>query len=233
MNYAVAICEDEAAQIKKLTGLVSAWAAQANHSVSIHPFSSAEEFLFEHDGGSPFDILLLDVEMRSISGIALAKQIRKNDRRTEIIFVTSHAEFIGEGYEVDALHYLLKPVKNKKLLAVLDRAAERLSLEPASVIISCGGELVKLLESDILYVESFLHYIVIHTKTDAYKIKESLSAFEAKLSEQFFRIHRSYLASLLHIVRISRTFIVLEGGITLPLSRGLYDGLNRAFINQN
>ena len=76
------------------------------------------------------------------------------------------------------------------------KAAEKLSAEPPSVVISCEGETVKLYESDILYVESFLHYIVIHTKDNEYKIKENISVFENKVSDVFYRIHRSYLVSL-------------------------------------
>lgn len=234
MNYTIAIFDDEPEQLKKIQYIVSSWADLSGHSISIQLFSSAEEFLFEYGGNSNiFDILLLDVELHSVSGIDLAKQIRNHDRRAEIIFLTSHAEFIGEGYEVDALHYLLKPVKKEKLSEVLDRAAEHLSVEPPSVIIHCDGELIKLIETDILYVESSLHYIHIHTKDGEYKIKERISSFETKLSDNFFRIHRSYLVSLLHILRISRTAVELEGNVILPLSRGLYDNVNRAFINKN
>ena len=147
----------------------------------------------------------LDVEMHSINGIALAKHIRLTDRRAEIIFV-SHAEFIGEGYEVDALHYLL-PVK-EKLSEVLDRAIQRLSAVPASVIIQCGGELVKFAEDDILYVEAFLHYIQILTVNGEYKIKK-IYLFEDKLQICSFRIHRSYLCIVWHILRISRNRVIL------------------------
>ena len=233
MNCRIAICDDEAGQTEKLTAMVSGWADRTGHSVLVQKFASAEEFLFEYGGGNLFDILLLDVEMHSINGIALAKHIRLTDRRAEIIFVTSHAEFIGEGYEVDALHYLLKPVKKEKLSEVLDRAIQRLSAVPASVIIQCGGELVKLAEDDILYVEALLHYIQIHTVNGEYKIKENISSFEDKLSDMFFRIHRSYLVSLRHILRISRNGVILEGNICLPLSRGQYDAVNRAFISKN
>lgn len=248
MKYRIAICDDEAEQTELLQHMVSAWADQTKHLVDIALFSSSEEFLFDYDNNNLFDILLLDVEMQAasacprsagkpahagIDGIELAKRIRKTDRRAEIIFVTSHFEFIGEGYEVDALHYLLKPVSQDKLSTVLSRAVERLSAQPASIVISCDGEAIKLTEDRILYIESLLHYICIHTVDGEYKIKESISAFEDKLSEQFYRIHRSYIVSLTHIIRISRTSVTLEGGATLPLSRGHYDKINRAFIEHN
>ena len=92
--------------------------------------------------------------------------------------------------------------------------------------------MVKLYESDILYAEAFLHYIVIHTKDNEYKIKEPISVFENKVSDDFYRIHRSYLVSLKYITRISRTSVTI-GSTTLPLSRGKYDDINRAFIEHN
>ena len=175
---------------------------------------------------------MLDIEMENMNGIELAKRIRKDHNRAEIIFITSHFEFVWEGYEVDALHYLTKPLSAEKLTQVLSKAADKLSVEQPSVVISCDGETLKLYESDILYAEAFLHYIVIHTKDNEYKIKEPISVFENKVSDDFYRIHRSYLVSLKYITRISRTSVTI-GNSTLPLSRGKYDDINRAFIEHN
>lgn len=232
MKYRIAICDDEQNQIEYITSIVASWSAHEGHGCEIRTFASAEAFLFEYEEDKAYDILLLDVEMKNINGIELAKRIRKDNNRAEIIFITSHFEFVGEGYEVDALHYLIKPISAEKLTQVLTKAAEKLSVEPPSVVISCEGETVKLYEADILYVESFLHYIVIHTKDNEYTIKENISVFENKVSDVFYRIHRSYLVSLKYITRISRTSVNI-GNTELPLSRGKYDNINRAFIEHN
>lgn len=232
MKYRIAICDDEQNQIEYIASIVASWSAHEGHGCEIRTFASAEAFLFEYEEDKAYDILLLDVEMKNMNGIELAKRIRKDNNRAEIIFITSHFEFVGEGYEVDALHYLIKPISVEKLTQVLTKAAEKLSVEPPSVVISCEGETVKLYESDILYVESFLHYIVIHTKDNEYKIKENISVFENKVSDVFYRIHRSYLVSLKYITRISRTSVNI-GNTELPLSRGKYDNINRAFIEHN
>lgn len=232
MKYRIAICDDEQNQIEYITSIVTSWSNHKGHSCEIRTFASAEAFLFEYEEDKAYDILLLDVEMKNMNGIELAKRIRKDNNRAEIIFITSHFEFVGEGYEVDALHYLIKPISVEKLTQVLTKAAEKLSVEPPSVVISCEGETVKLYEADILYVESFLHYIVIHTKDNEYKIKENISVFENKVSDVFYRIHRSYLVSLKYITQISRTSVNI-GNTELPLSRGKYDNINRAFIEHN
>lgn len=232
MKYNIVICDDEQNEIEHISSVVSAWGRQNRYTCDIKIFYSAEAFLFEYEGNKVYDILLLDIEMKHMTGIELAKRIRKDDNRAEIIFITSHFEFVGEGYEVDALHYLIKPISENKLMQVLSKAADKLSVEPPSLIINCDGETVKLYESEILYVESFLHYILIRTKDKEYKIKESISAFEKKLSDDFYRIHRSYLVSLKHMTRISRTSVNI-GKTALPLSRGKYDDINRAFIEHN
>lgn len=232
MKYRIAICDDEQNQIEYITSIVASWSAHEGHGCEIRTFASAEAFLFEYEEDKAYDILLLDVEMKNINGIELAKRIRKDNNRAEIIFITSHFEFVGEGYEVDALHYLIKPISAEKLTQVLTKAAEKISVEPPSVVISCEGETVKLYEADIRYVESFLHYIVIHTKDKEYKIKENISVFENRVSDDFYRVHRSYLVSLKHITRISRTSVNI-GNTELPLSRGKYDDINRAFIQRN
>ena len=142
-------------------------------------------------------------------------------------------ECMAEGYEVDALHYLVKPVPAEKLRAVLDRAAARLAVEPPSVVIACEEGNVKLYESELLYAESFLHDLVLHTTGPDYRIRESISAFAGRLSADFFRTHRSYLVNLKAVVRIGRTSVLLRGGAEVPLARGKYDAINRAFIDRN
>lgn len=232
MNYKIAVCDDEQDQTEYILSILAAWGRQYGCTCDVSVFDSAESFLFDYEDHKTWDILLLDVEMKNMTGIELARRIRKDDNRTEIIFTTAHFEFAGEGYEVDALHYLVKPVSDAKLMQVLDKAAQRLSVEPLSVVINCSGETLRLYESDILYVESFLHYILIHTKDNEYRIKENLSAFAQKLSDDFYRVHRSYLVSLKHITRISRTSVSV-GRTELPLSRGKYDDIHRAFIEHN
>lgn len=233
MTYRIAVCDDDDAQLQLMHTLVSHWSRQSGHPCEIHSFPSAEAFLFAFEENSCYDILLLDIEMNGISGISLARRIRRERHRAEIIFITSHFEFISEGYEVDALHFLTKPVPEAKLIQVLDKASARLSTEPPSVVISCEDETVKLYQEDILYAESFLHYISIHTAEKEYKIRENISSFEKRLGGDFFRAHRSYLVSLKHITGISRTAVTLEGNVELPLARGKYDPINRAFIARN
>ena len=231
MKLRIAICDDARCELEYVEKRALSWGLSRGHRCEIRTFPSAEAFLFD-GADTVWSILLLDVEMTGMSGIELAKQLRREGVRAEILFITSHFEFAGEGYEVDALHYLVKPVSEEKLFEVLDKAADRLAEEPPSVVVPCDGETVRIYETEILYAEAFLHYINIHTEKGEYRIKESLSAFAERLSAVFYRIHRSYLVSLKHISRISRTSVTV-GQAELPLSRGKYDDVNRAYIDRN
>ena len=233
MNFKIAICDDDMSYIEHIKTIVNIWAERSGHICQLALFPSAEAFLFAYETEKDFDIFLLDVEMKEMSGVELAKRIRKDNNRAEIIFITSHFEFYGEGYEVDALHYLIKPIEQEKLCNVLNKAVEKRSVESAYVIINSEGETIKLYESEIIYIEAYSHYISIFTKEREYKVREKISAFEERLGTGFYRTHRSYLVSLKHIIRISRTSVYVEDQVELPLSRGKYDDINYAFIKYN
>ena len=89
MKFKIAICDDEQNQIDYMASIVASWSAHAGHNCEIRTFASAEAFLFEYEEDKAFDILLLDIEMENMNGIELAKRIRKDHNRAEIIFITS------------------------------------------------------------------------------------------------------------------------------------------------
>ena len=126
MTYNIAICDDSAADREWIASLSQVWAEQTDAAVRLAEFTSAENFLFLAQDEDPFDILLLDIEMGAMDGVTLAKKIRQNNDTIQIVFITGYSDYIAEGYEVSALHYLMKPVKPEKLFSVLNRAVEKL-----------------------------------------------------------------------------------------------------------
>ena len=126
MVYRIAICDDSAADAVFVADLLANWARQRNAAIHTELFSSAENFLFRYAEENAFDILLLDIEMGAMDGVTMAKRLRRENDAVQIVFITGYSDYISEGYEVAALHYLMKPVKEEKLFSVLDRAAEKL-----------------------------------------------------------------------------------------------------------
>src|SRR5699024_8097706 len=101
----IAICDDEILQLELLKHYVEKWAIEEGINSSIELFKSAESFHFQWLEDFSYDIILLDIQMAELSGIELAKLIREKDKHIQIIFVTAIPDYIGEGYDVDAINY--------------------------------------------------------------------------------------------------------------------------------
>lgn len=129
----IAICDDEPATLEYLDAFVNQWGKSRGEPVRAECFPSAQALWFEWEEKRCFDIFLLDIQMQGLDGVSLAHKIRKADDKSVIIFSTGKAEFAAEGYDVSALHDLLKPVDEAKLFACLDKAAAQLLLPVAGV----------------------------------------------------------------------------------------------------
>lgn len=229
MKFRIAVCDDLDQDIRYVSAAVRKWAEKRNVSAEIETFPSAESFLFRYAEQKAFDILLLDIEMSSMSGIELAKRIRQNDDAVQIVFITGYSDYIAEGYEVSALHYLMKPISVDKLREVLDRAALKIQKNEKAIFLSLSGEMVRIPVYEIRYLEVRQNYVTVHAKGE-YTVKKTLSEFEGELDDRFYRMGRSYIVNLSYINRITRNSVFLSDGSVLPLPRGQYEPLNRAFI---
>ena len=123
MHLKIAIVDDEPADRAYLMELTRRWGEAAGHTLQLETFPSAESFLFQCEAEGGFQILLLDIEMGGMDGVTMARKVRREDDAVQIIFITGYSDYIAEGYEVEALHYLMKPVDEGKLFSVLGRAA--------------------------------------------------------------------------------------------------------------
>lgn len=226
-TYKIAVCDDSRADTEYIAGLVREWGAGG--SVSIETFSSAEAFLFRYAEEKDFDILLLDIEMSGMDGVSMAREIRRDNEAVQIVFITGYSDYIAEGYDVAALHYLIKPVKKEQLFAVLERAAMRLRKNEKELLLRSAGETTVMPIREIRYLEVRQNYVTVHGKEDV-TVKRTLAEFESELDERFYRLGRSYIVNLTCIRRISKTEVCLLDGSRIPLPRGQYDALNRAVI---
>ena len=230
MKYKIAICDDSDADRQYVLNMVDRWAASAGHVVHTDTFTSAENFLFHYAEESDYDILLLDIEMGALDGVTMAKQLRKSNDTVQIVFITGYSDYISEGYEVSALHYLMKPVKEGKLFSVLDRAIEKISKNEKIFNFEINGEMIRIPIYQIRYLDVLGNYVTIHGIKE-YTVKMTLSEFEKMLDDRFYRVGRSTIVNLTLITRVTKTEIKLNDGTSISVPRGSYEGINRAIIN--
>ena len=227
----IAICDDSAVDRDYTAGMVEAWARDREISLILRKFPSAEAFLFQYAEEKDWDILLLDIEMGALDGVSMAKSVRKENEAVQIVLLTGYSDYIAEGYEVAALHYLMKPIKSEKLRVVLDRAAEKRKQQDRCLNLELSGEMVRLPFYEIRYLEVRQNYVTLHAKRE-YTVKRTLGEFEKELDQRFFRVGRSLILNLKDVRRVTRTEVRLSDGTVLPLPRGAYEPLNRAIIER-
>ena len=160
----------------------------------------------------------------------MAKQLRKSNDTVQIVFITGYSDYISEGYEVSALHYLMKPVKEGKLFSVLDRAIEKISKNEKIFNFEINGEMIRIPIYQIRYLDVLGNYVTIHGIKE-YTVKMTLSEFEKMLDDRFYRVGRSTIVNLTLITRVTKTEIKLNDGTSISVPRGSYEGINRAIIN--
>lgn len=228
----IVICDDEASERQLLEKYVREWALSRGVKPVFRFFDSSESFLFSWEDDKACDLLILDIEMGGMSGIELAEKLRAEGSMVPLLFVTGYGEYMPCGYDVSALHYLLKPVGRDKIFSVLDRVREkpgksgRLCLETPDGVIGVSPE-------EIWYVEAVGHYCTLHGESGAVQLKESIGSFEKRICGEkgFVKCHRSYLVNLRHVSAVKRLEVLLDSGESIPVSRNLGKQVNQAFIS--
>ena len=181
-------------------------------------------------------VQFLVFEMPGMDCIALARRLRRMGERVSIIFVTGNPDFALEGYELEVVSYLVKPVKREKLWAALSRARKQQLHRPAILVPFSAGEVEKVYVSDICCLESDGHDSVIW-KRDGTKLvcKAGLWQLEQELAEggcqdAFFKPHRSYDINLGYVERIGKKEVRMENKMLVPVARGKWEDLNQAYM---
>lgn len=174
------------------------------------------------------DLLYLDIQMPKMTGIEFLKN---NTQLPPVIFTTAYSEYAIEGYELDILDYLLKPISFNRFYKSALKAKEFIDLKRSSkfaeednyFFIKSNQKIEKVLISEVLYVEGMANYIIIHTAQKKYIAYLTFKGIEEQLpAHLFIRIHRSYLIAVNAIKSVNTEEVILPG-ITLPISKNYKD----------
>lgn len=234
----IAIVEDEKVHAELLRKYLLEW-LQKNH---IHPnislFGSAEKFLFTWEEDQCFDALFLDIQMPGMNGMELAKRIRGQNPDISLVFTTGITDYLREGYEVAAIHYLVKPLEPEQVADCMERICRKQKdADKTGFMTEAEDERtkerchVRFTAGEIQYIEALGHYTRVQTERAAFRLKKGIRQWQDELAgEPFVFSHRSYLVNLSYVSQINKNNIVLDSGKIVPLSRRNWKPFQNAFI---
>lgn len=225
----IAVVDDNLNDRKMILDYLSQFFNESGGDYTTSTFEDGVSFL--KDYSFSYDFIIFDIDMPQMSGIDTAKELRKKDSNVTIMFVTNMPQYALEGYSVEAVDYVLKPLSYPDFRLKMKKATRyilRNSVKKVTINTTEEG-LITVDSSDIYYVESKLHYIYYHTKKGIYKMRAKLTEVEGiLLPYHFARSGGSFLINLAYLEKIDGNEIVVADE-TLPLSRRMKASLMSAF----
>ena len=214
----IAIVEDSAEVRDQLVGYLHRYERQFGRMFDLTTFADGDEIVSDYR--AVYDIILLDIQMRRMDGMAAAEAIRKVDRDVILIFITNMAQFAIRGYAVDALDYVLKPVPYFAFSRQLQKAVERLRRRQKTFLtVPVEGGLRRVDVATLYYLESEGHYVRLYTEDGELLTAGSLKAYEEKLANKpFVRCNSGYLVNLAQVLGVQQNTVQV-GPYTLQISR--------------
>lgn len=214
----IAVVEDEAPQRAQLCGLVKAAAAERGFSAVLFEYGEADALL--RAGAADLDLILMDIDMPGMSGMEAAHVIRETDSQVMIAFCTGLVSRALDGYAVQALDFLVKPVSGARIGELLEKAERQLGLRrPRMLTLRMQEETVILPVQEPRFAETYGRKLRLHAGERSIDLRMTMAALEKQLPPgAFFRVHNAYLVSLAHVRGI--TGLTLDvGGEEVPVSR--------------
>ena len=227
----IILCEDEKTQQEWMQEAILEWQKLSGTSVSLNIYSSGEELFFKREEWVDADTIILDIELKEMNGMEIARAIRKLDAKVPLFFATGYEKYVFEGYEVGAVSYIMKPIDKAKLFQTLDKIKAMSAEQEQCLLIEDGTETKRIYLKDILYIESMGHYCNIVTKQDTIQVREKISELVKRTEGgNFFSCHRSYHVNMAYVRRITKKDLILDNDAAIPIARGKWEEANKAFI---
>ena len=210
----VAIIENEKFHAANIIALLQRWSKERRTIIEIVEFNSAEEFLKSGDNDS--ELVFMDILLDGMDGVTAAHNLRGLGFQGQIVFLTSYSEYVFDGYDVQALNYLLKPVTYEKIARCLDYVEK--TFNDDRYTFRSRGSIVRTPYSQIIYFSSANHYTKIVTSEGILNQLESIRSIFSHLPDQFHFCHRTVIVNVEHITMLNNRELVLSNGEVLPVS---------------
>ena len=230
----IALCDDEQNILDEVSQYINKYAENKNiQSLEVYPFDSAKALKNALDDDKSFDIFVLDVYIGKEMGTALAKNIRKRGIDNPIIFLTTSVEHAPQGYETGTLRYLIKPLDPKKFYEAMDAALLQVEKIVERLIrLKTENGIESINANHIMYSEAHDHYQHITLNNGgSLKVRMTVSELYSTLAKNggFVRLGSAYIINLRNIKNLSSSEVLLYNNTTIPIPRGKYAELKKAF----
>lgn len=230
--YNVAIVEDEPTHLNALKDMLERYKRENGITLNVTSYRDIETFLFEYK--NCFDIVFMDIELPGMNGMDGARRLREIDPVVVLIFVTNMAQFAVQGYEVDALDYILKPVIYKNFAIKCDRALNVINLRPDKHVVVYGeNNINRMSVNDIIYVEVRGHHMNFHLSNgNVVDVCGVLSKLADELKDYgYARCNSCYLLNMKYIKEINSSSVIMISGDELLISRRRRKGFLNEFAS--
>lgn len=212
----IAICDDNAVERRRLRSLVTMYCERHSLDAEVREFSSGAELL-HHMKLTNYSIVFMDIFLEEEHGIKIGQVIRKQYPDCILFFCTISKKYALESYELNALHYLLKPIDYRHVEKALDRCGDKLRSQARTILVSIKPE-IRVLVKDILFVEIYDKNCHIHTDGEILTMRRTIRQLETELGKpSFLRCHRSFIVNLEHVREYGHADFVLDNGEHVPI----------------
>lgn len=223
----IVICEDNKFEAQELSGMIRDIISRSNEIIDdIVIFENAGEML---TSDYLYDLAFIDCRLPDMNGTELAKKLRENGIKSDFVFVSAYNEYAVEGYESDALRYLIKPVKTDKLEEAIKIFRNKNRFNEL-INIRKNRKPLLVRPSEIYYIEKSFEKVIIRLSDRQVETDLSLAAFERVLRyPTLIRSSRQFIVNLQHIKQISEKMIKMKSGETVTISRRCLPKVKRLY----
>lgn len=220
MVIRVAVVEDDQGCQKTASDYLTRYGIEKNVTWNVKFFNNSAEFAFSYC--SSYDLILLDIEMPMMNGLEVARRIRRTDSNVIIVFITNLANYAVQGYEVEALDFIVKPYTYNTFRFRMDRIVSRIENKSrnSAILINSKDQTYRIEVSSLVYVEVDHHALIYHTQKNQISIRGSMKEAESILIPLgFCKCSQSYLLNLRYVTRVEKDTVYLKD-IPIHISRG-------------
>jgi DNA-binding LytR/AlgR family response regulator len=223
----IAIVEDEAPHAQALQELLRQWSEEHQALIDVVLFGSGKALL--EACRDPLDLVFMDIQLDGMDGISAARQLREQGFSGQLVFLTAFSEYVFDGYEVQALNYLMKPVSYEKIAKCMDYVDQK--LHDDHYTFRDHDSVTRIAYSRIIYFSSASHYTKIITTEGSFRQRESLQIVFSHLPGRFLFCHRTIIVNLEHVVKLKGRELVLSNGVTVPISQTYLQDVRSALLS--